>query len=412
MLKNKSSLNFFVELFLLINSATLFIPNKYKAYPIILFLIVSVLYYKKTKNKEPFPVKSFIYISILIILYLISISYSLNFKEGFKRISTMSSMLVFPIIFGLLYSSSYYFSKKLIKKIFLSFVFSNFLFCLISFLYILSFDGYTIVETFIHYSNLINIGLGLFSIHPIYLSLFTGISILILFYLTKEKHTKSNIIYGLLILFFSIIIAVLMRKGSIIYLFISLGYLLFMIFNIKKTIIGLIVILIITAFSIQFLPKYQNYNRFLEIVNNSTVKNPNSSTSIRTNIYKCSVEKIFESPLIGYGVGNTQDKLDPCYVEKGIDLSIKTYNTHNQYFSILMTVGFLGLLIYLFSLYKIFSIFNKQKNFIGISILLFFLFNFFTENIIERENGMLLYSFFVSFFFFYQNEESNSYKEL
>ncbi len=412
MLKNKITLSFFVELFLLVNSATILIPNRFKAYPIIIFLFVSLLYYKKAENKILFPFKNFIYISVLVILYLISISHSLQFKEGFKRISTMSSMIVFPLIFSLLFSASFPLHKKLLKKLFLTFIMSNFVFCFISFIYVLNFDGYTIVETFIHYSNLINIGLGLFSIHPIYMSLFCGISILMLIYLIKDNANKNNIIYILLIIFFSVVIAVLMRKGSIIYLFITLGYLLFKLFNFKKTIVGLFVILLITVLSIQFLPKYKNYNRFLEIVNNSTINNPNSSTSIRTNIYNCSIEKILESPLIGYGVGNTQDQLNPCYIEKGIDLSTKTYNTHNQYFSILMTVGVVGLMIYLFGVYKIYKIFTKQKNYIGISLLLFFLLNFSTENLIERENGMLLYSFFISTFLFYKEEKSLSYKAL
>lgn len=409
MLKNKLLLNFLVELLLLINSATLLIPNKFKAYPIILFLIISFIFYRKSKVKIDFPIKRIICVSVLIILYLISISYSLNFKEGFKRISTMSGLLVFPLIFGLLYSSSFNFSKKIIENIFLTFVLSNFIFCLTSFFYVFNFDGYTIVETFIHYSNLINIGLGLFSIHPIYLSLFSGISILLLFHLISVNTKKNNLFYIFLILFFSVTLAVLMRKGSIIYLFFALGYLLFKLFNIKKTILGLFIILLVTVSSIQFLPKYKNYNRFLEIVNN---KNPNSSTSIRTNIYKCSIEKILESPLIGYGVGNTQDKLDPCYIEQGIDLSLKTYNTHNQYFSILMTVGSLGLFVYLFSIYKIFGILSSKKDFLGISVLLFFLLNFLTENLIERENGMLLYSFFISYFIFYESKENYSNNEI
>lgn len=411
MLKNKTKLAVFIELLILINSASLLIPNKFKAYPVILLLIISFIFYRKTKIKKPFPTKYFICISILLIMYLLSITYSLSFKDGFKRISTMSSMIVYPLLFGLLYSSNYSYSNQLIKKVFLSFIISNFLFCFISFLYVLNLDGYTIVEAFIHYSNLINIGLGLFSIHPIYLSLFSGISLLMLFYLMKENK-KNKIFYILLVIFFSVIIAILMRKGSIIYLFISLAYLLYKIFDIKKSIIGLTSFLVITIISIQFIPKYENYNRFIEIINNSTVENPNSSTSIRTNIYKCSIEKISESPLIGYGVGKTQSKLDPCYIERGIDLSLKTYNTHNQYFSILITIGFIGLVIYFLGIFKILTLLNKQNSFISISIILFFLLNFLTENIIERENGMLLYSFFVSFFVFYKNDDSDSYKEL
>lgn len=225
---------------------------------------------------------------------------------------------------------------------------------------------------------------------------------LILVYLIKEtKNYKKKIISGVLILFFCVILAILMRKGPILFFSIALIYLLLNYFKIKKTIIGAFFFIVTTFMAIQYLPKYKNFNRFDEITSSSSLENPSSSTAIRYKIYDCSIQKISESPFIGYGVGNTQQQLDPCYVEKGIDLSIKTYNCHNQYFSILLTTGIIGLIIYFLGLYNVIYELIKNQNYLAISILIYFLLNFLTENIIERENGMILYSFFLSYFVFY-----------
>lgn len=402
MVKSKLVSENFIQILLLINSISLVIPNKFKAYGIALFLIFTIIYsVNNNLESKKFEYKKLFSISILLFLFLLSLTYSLTFGKGFSRISTMASILVFPIIFGLLTKSSFKITETLQNKVFWGFILSNFVFVIFSFLYFWN-QEFNFSQTIIHYSNLINIRLGLYSIHPIYLSLYIGVSMLILIYLIKEtKNFKTKIIGGALILFFCIILAILMRKGPILFFSIALIYLLLNYFKIKKTIIGAFFFIVTTFIAIQYLPKYKNFNRFDEITSSSSLENPSSSTAVRYKIYDCSIQKISESPFIGYGVGNTQQQLDPCYVEKGIDLSIKTYNCHNQYFSILLTTGIIGLVIYFLGLYNVIYELIKNQNYLAMSILIYFLLNFLTENIIERENGMILYSFILSYFVFY-----------
>ncbi len=402
MLKSKLVSVDIIQILLLINAITLIIPNKFKAYGIALFLIFTIIYsVNNNLEKKPFEYKKLFSISVLLFLFILSLTYSLTFKKGFNRISTMASILVFPIIFGLLTKSSFKITKTLQNKVFFGFIASNFLFVMGSFMYFWN-QEFTFSQTIIHYSNLINIRLGLYSIHPIYLSLYIGVSILILIYLIKEtKNFKTKIIGGGLILLFCVILAILMRKGPILFFSIALIYLLLNYFKIKKTLIGVFFFVVTTIIAIQYLPKYKNFNRFDEITSSNALENPSSSTAIRYKIYDCSIQKILESPIIGYGVGNTQQQLDPCYLEKGIDLSIKTYNSHNQYFSILLTTGIIGIIIYFLGLYNVITVLIKNQNYLAMSIIIYFLLNFLTENIMERENGMILYSFFLSYFVFY-----------
>ena len=195
-----------------------------------------------------------------------------------------------------------------------------------------------------------------------------------------------------------------MRKGPIIYLLLPLFLLLANFLKIKRTIIILLLVLAGIVFFVKIVPKYQNENRFNELTSNTLNEKPESSISIRYRVYQCVVEKISENPFFGYGLGSVKSHLDPCYISKNIDLSKKNYNSHNQFFSVVLTAGFIGLAIYLFSIYKIYKILNQKKSILGIALFTFFLLNFLTENVIEREHGVLVYSFFISLFL-YQNDE-------
>ncbi|WP_343622897.1 O-antigen ligase family protein [Flavobacterium lindanitolerans] len=389
-----------LEFVIIFNCLFLLLPNKFKAYPIIIFFLVSIHYKIKSNQSEPFPLKKVATIAVLFILYFLSFFYSYQTAKTLSKLSTMSSIVGFPIIFGILYASGFRVSKSLRNRMFIIFNISILIFLVLSFLYFWN-QEFTLSQTVVHYSNLINIRLKAFSIHPIYLSIYIGTGILTLISLFKENELiKARIFYVFLILFFSIALAILMRRGPILSLIISIAFLLQSFFKFKRALIGVILIIGIVFAGIKYLPKYKNENRFNDFTNQTYKGDIDSSVGIRYNIYKCCIEKIMEKPVIGYGIGNVQKNLDPCYKEKGIDLSKKSYNSHNQYFSILLHTGFLGLLIYFFSLIKIFKDLFKNKLFIGVAVLLFFLLSFLTENVIERENGMLLYSFILCIFLF------------
>lgn len=403
MLKNKVYLHL-IKFSLLLNSCFLLVPNKFKAYPIVILLLFSFIFYTKTEKKNSYSLNKTFLIGALFFIYLASCLYSSQTNEAFFKLSTIASLIAYPIIFELLKSSNFIISKKEIITVFKAFSFSTTLFCIISFIYFWR-QEFNFYETIIHFFNLIDIRLGIFSIHPIYLAIYIGISILMLVFLIHDSHYLFlKIAFSFLSLFLAIILIILMRKGPIIYLLLPLFLLLANFLKIKRTIIILLLVLAGIVFFVKIVPKYQNENRFNELTSNTLNEKPESSISIRYRVYQCVVEKISENPFFGYGLGSVKSHLDPCYISKNIDLSKKNYNSHNQFFSVVLTAGFIGLAIYLFSIYKIYKILNQKKSILGIALFTFFLLNFLTENVIEREHGVLVYSFFISLFL-YQNDE-------
>lgn len=397
-----------VNFSLLLCSILLLVPNKFKAYPVILLALFSILHYSKSSVRQKFPFKKVGLLSIVFLLFALSLCYTEDLKSAFSKLSTMASLLVFPLIFSFLDVSGYTIKTAFLKRFFLCFIFSNLIFAILTFLYFWN-QEFIFSETIVHYSNLTNTRLGAFSIHPIYHSLYIGVALLMLIHLIKSDTSLLNKIgYTCIFFFFGIVMAILMRKGPIIYLALSMFVLMLFYFKIKRALLAVGILVLIIAFSIQYLPKYKGINRFEELISMGNNK-AKTSTNARLDIYRCTIEKIKEKPFLGYGAGSVQPYLDACYAEKKITFedATKSYNSHNQYVSIALTVGVFGLLFYLLSLYQIIRVYISQKSFLGLSILVYFLLNFLSENIIEREHGVLLYAMLVSLFFYKKDELYN-----
>ena len=76
-----------------------------------------------------------------------------------------------------------------------------------------------------------------------------------------------------------------------------------------------------------------------------------NSNQTRKAIYLCSIKSMQGNWLFGFGVGDVKDSLRECYNETSESLIVGNYNSHNQYLSILLGTGLLGLLIFIYFLF-------------------------------------------------------------
>jgi O-antigen ligase len=80
------------------------------------------------------------------------------------------------------------------------------------------------------------------------------------------------------------------------------------------------------------------------------------------------------------------------------------YNTHNEYLNIWFSAGIIGLLVFICSLFLSFKHAFKHKKFTYLFFLIFMSICFFTENYLERQAGIMLYTWFQCLFLFSPKE--------
>jgi O-antigen ligase len=411
MLNNNKSAALLLHFFLVINSAVILVPDKFKGIPVIGLLLSAVFYFVIFKSVKKFDFRLFFVSTSFFFVLLLSIFYSEDKSYALKKLETGLSLLAYPIVFALLYNCKENLNKSFIEVLKWVFVITLAFFLVSTFVYyFITEPYYTFKSSIVHYHTLVDLRIKGYEIHSIYLSIYVGVGILFLIESTsKIKGIKKAYSLFLLALFF-IFLALLNKKGPIL-AFAMLGFIYLIKIKLKrKPAIYVLASVLTFILILAFIPKFNNINRFRELVDFNALKtNQNSSTAIRLDIYQCSIKQSFKSPFIGYGWGDVKGVLNECYKAENQNLLLKNYNSHNQFLSILLSTGIVGLLIFLFYFYYIFKFSNNSRNQLLFFILLYFGLNMLSENILEREDGVIFFSFFINLLLF--NSESET-KEL
>jgi len=147
------------------------------------------------------------------------------------------------------------------------------------------------------------------------------------------------------------------------------------------------------------------FKEFVQVISDSSAR---GSISLRMNIFKCSYSAIVENPIFGYGIGDVKEVLHECYFTfPDVFKNGKYFNSHNQYMSVWLSSGIFGLISLLVMLSYNFIKAIKAKDFIFGAILILFSSIMFIENILERQDGVLLFSLFLNLFAFKTLRENN-----
>jgi O-antigen ligase len=292
-----------------------------------------------------------------------------------------------------------------LKKALYSFVFSNLILATYVWIIILS-KGYSEIMAADNYYNptIRNIFSDVSGIHLPYLGIlfiFSSILLLkdILFSEKKVSFLNGLRLIAICLLIFSVI-AFAARLALFSFMLVSL----FFIFKTIKTnairivFISAFILLLFTVFMVPSSKK-----RIDEIKNTKLIlpnKNQNSSeVNFRYGIYHCAGTIIKENWIMGVGPGNVQKKLNECYsnytYKNYDDFSHTIYNSHNQYLDIVLKYGIFGLIVFLiFLLWGI-----NNKNLIYHVFLFIILIGLVTENLFDRQIGVVFFTFFNSLFF-------------
>lgn len=369
---------------------------------ILLFISSLLLYLLTDKNKIPKNTRiKVVILSTVFILYVIGLPYSENLKEGFKYIIRALPFLVFPLIFGIFRKGKL--KKTHLERVFYLYVFSLLLGLVFSHIY-LAVNNNT--NSSWEYRNAFE---ALIGVHGTYYSLWIAFGVFILFSKIKKAIITKDI---------KLTIAIIFVIGYFIYWQIVIGARLPLITTILLVTITFLLKIIkkravlIGAFLIGSIilgvvitKKVATYNFTLPEGNYDIEHKDMTSEQIRTGIYYCAVDLIKNSWIIGYGIGDVDNKLQNCYKEKIKSDVYQTfnYNSHNQYLHFLLSNGLIGLLLFLISLALPIYISYQTSNSLYMLLSLLLIISLFTENVLSRHDGILFFSFFSSIFAFRNN---------
>ena len=177
-------------------------------------------------------------------------------------------------------------------------------------------------------------------------------------------------------------------------------YAAYILINKKETrlaIVFTIICILVVLFSYQFIGLVKNrVDNTLEQVNNEFEQKKAPLTN-RIVIWKVSLETIKNEMLLGYGVGDVKDALNPVYLErKRLDAVERNLNAHKQYLQTCIDIGILGLLYFVLMLLLI-TKFAWQNNKLILLIFLFlFVANILFEVMLDRASGVIGFAYLFS----------------
>ena len=141
-----------------------------------------------------------------------------------------------------------------------------------------------------------------------------------------------------------------------------------------------------------------------------TANNPNGgSLSQRIEYTKASFHLIGQHPLFGVGTGDIPDAYQRAYDEMQSPLEPQfRHKAHNQYLSITVGFGVVGLLLFLTVLLFPYLCSRKNRNYLYTVFLTILLISMFPEDTIESQAGVSFYAYFNSLLIFANEKEDSS----
>ena len=136
--------------------------------------------------------------------------------------------------------------------------------------------------------------------------------------------------------------------------------------------------------------------------------NPNGgSLSQRIEFTRASFYIIGQHPWFGVGTGDVPQAFEQAYDDINSPLKEEfRFRAHNQYLSIAVAFGLVGLAFFLFVLFYPWWASRKSHTFLYMAFLTIMLLSMFPEDTLETQAGATLFAFFVSLLLFAMPQKS------
>lgn len=332
--------------------------------------------------------KSVLFLFLIFCNYLLSLLWTDNLEYGLTRIETaLPLLLLFLISLQLQYEKL---TSSQLTRFNNTFILSNIIYIVLFCFYIPFYNNIKYQSFDFNFFRATVSSMPYLGIDPIYISLVTCISIFLLWKSNLSKKIKIP-----LLLFLLLFLLVINSKSAL------LSIIIVAFFSLKKK--RLIIVFVFSLVMIFFYTRFNEVLDFQTYFDDNGTVNFNNSTNIRIVIWKVFLSNLIEIIPFGVGIGDGESFLNQSYYEYLSNNKLNNYNTHNQFFGILLTSGFTGLLFLLYILFNFFVNSIKKNNKVIKYLFITFLVHLLTENILERQLGVILFSFFITIYSLHRN---------
>ncbi len=251
---------------------------------------------------------------------------------------------------------------------------------------------------------------SMFDVHTTYFSMYLCFSVLLIAvhtYINRKNLSGVMIISKIFIGIFFIFFMYLLAARMPFFVLISFATIIMLYFFYKKGKLmkGLVIIAvsIIVIFSL-ISTLWHTHQRFYYALHPQTwewqgYKTRNEWLNKKV-LWGCNLEAIASTNLlIGAGTGDSWESVMPCYKKWDFVGYYEKYNAHNQYFETMLRLGIMGLSVWLFSLFIPFWFSLQKKHIYYVLLIAIFAIGCFTETMLDRQHGVVFYSFFNAVFF-------------
>jgi O-antigen ligase len=323
--------------------------------------------------------RTLLLLALLLVLYLLGIFYSTNQAEAINAFLMRLPILLLPLLVG---TSPFLLNKTDVGIIFTSFVGASFLlsfYLLIVSLLHTSLSDANLFAFLLSASDSEIVDLAHLRVHRPYLGLMFAFAIVLLTYPDTTFIRKPLIRWGAFFFLFLALLFLIKAKIAALSLIIVLVIRFFP----KEHRIGAISGLFLSLIVSLLIPsvRYMAYDRLIMSDGGSRVRN-----------WETSVDAVLASPLIGHGSGDELTVLQVFRDQNSWEYQ-QAYNSHNQYISLTIQIGMIGLIVFLAALLALY--FYSSKHFKpGIYFIILFAFACLSEVIIARNAGVLFFGLF------------------
>jgi O-antigen ligase len=330
-------------------------------------------------------------------LHIISLAYSTNIDDGLGDIEKKIMLFVFPLVLA----SSPPPSAKQVNVILLAFTISC---TLVSAVFVahgaikLLTDNQT---NFLFYEGLTSL---VDSLQPIYFAMYivfascSLVHFLVNDWLPRKWRLAARV---LLAYFFALLILLSARTALLAFTTVMLGAGYFYARQQQKTmafLAGAASLVIIGGMAISSVPFLKE--RFTSVIESKLYFDPKENNAngltLRLVKWQCSLEGIKGNFFAGVGVGDAQDVLQSCYLEKQFWGHVPRFNSHNQYLQTFLELGFIGFIALILSLILPVRTIPSRQQMIGLMFCATVAICFLTESVLERKQGIIFYGFFTA----------------